>query len=163
MAPFWIQIGLIPITSCRWWRRTPDFQLERAVIGGACRWITTTDTWSYRPGHASWLRRDEWRAAFEDLMDEHLGEACEAIDGSADDLASLIGAEAFMVLTTCSALTRTPPRRCAMHAVSSLRLHQLLCPPSAAMTAPVMNEDSSLTRCTRVGAISSGVANRLMC
>ena len=85
-------------------------------------------------------------------MDEHLGEACEAIDG---DLATLIGAEAYMVLTTCSALTRTPLRRCAMHAVSSLRLHQLLCPPSAAMTAPVMNEDSSLTRCTRVGAISS--------
>jgi len=57
-------------------------------------------------GHAvegliNWLRREEWRTAFEDLMDEHLGEACEAIDGSADDLASLIGAEAFMVLWGC--------------------------------------------------------------
>jgi hypothetical protein len=57
-------------------------------------------------GHAvegliNWLRRAEWRAAFEDLMDEHLGEACEAIDGSADDLATLIGAETFMVLWGC--------------------------------------------------------------
>jgi len=57
-------------------------------------------------GHAvegliNWLRRDEWRGPFEDLMDEHLGEACEAIDGSADDLATLIGAETFMVLWGC--------------------------------------------------------------
>jgi hypothetical protein len=36
-------------------------------------------------GLVNWLGRDEWRAEFEDLMDQHLGEACEAIDGSADD------------------------------------------------------------------------------
>ena len=57
-------------------------------------------------GHAvegliKWLRRDEWHAAFEDLMDEHLGQACEAIDGSAGDLADLVGADAFMVLWGC--------------------------------------------------------------
>lgn len=52
-------------------------------------------------GLVNWLRRDEWRAPFEDLMDEHLGEACEAIDGSADDLAALIGADAYMVVWGC--------------------------------------------------------------
>jgi hypothetical protein len=57
-------------------------------------------------GHAvegliNWLRRPEWHAAFEALMDEHLGQACQAIDGSADDLANLVGADAFMVLWGC--------------------------------------------------------------
>lgn len=52
-------------------------------------------------GLINWLRRDEWRAAFEELMDEHLGQAYEAIDGSSDDLGSLIGGEAFMVLWGC--------------------------------------------------------------
>lgn len=52
-------------------------------------------------GLINWLRRDEWRAAFDDLMEEHLGQACDEIDGSIDDLSSLIGDEAFSVLWGC--------------------------------------------------------------
>ena len=58
-------------------------------------------------GHAvegliKWLRRDEWRAAFEDLMDEHLGDTCDEIDGSLDDLTSLLGSEAFIAVWGCA-------------------------------------------------------------
>ena len=52
-------------------------------------------------GLINWLRRDEWRGAFDDLMEEHLGQACDEIDGSIDDLSSLIGDEAFSVLWGC--------------------------------------------------------------
>jgi hypothetical protein len=40
-----------------------------------------------------WLRRDPWREAFEDLLEHHLGPACDQADIDIDDLAGLIGAD----------------------------------------------------------------------
>jgi hypothetical protein len=48
-----------------------------------------------------WLRRDEWREGFEDLLNLHFGSACAKADIEIDDLASLIGADVFMNLWGC--------------------------------------------------------------
>jgi hypothetical protein len=52
-------------------------------------------------GLMNWLERDEWRPAFEGLMEVHLGQACERIDGSAEDLSKLLDEQTVAVLWGC--------------------------------------------------------------
>ena len=49
-----------------------------------------------------WLRRDPWREAFEDVLERHLGPACDLADVEIDDLADLIGADMVAVLWGCA-------------------------------------------------------------
>jgi hypothetical protein len=49
-----------------------------------------------------WLRRDPWREAFEDLLEHHLGPACDQADIDIDDLAGLIGADMVATLWGCA-------------------------------------------------------------
>jgi len=51
-------------------------------------------------GLMKWLRREEWREAFEQLLDRHLGQAC-AKAGGRDELGDVIGGESFAVLWGC--------------------------------------------------------------
>ena len=53
-------------------------------------------------GLMRWLERDEWRAPFEDVVDEHFGDACETIDGSMDDLEKVIGVSYLATLWGCA-------------------------------------------------------------
>ncbi len=53
-------------------------------------------------GLMRWLERDEWRAPFEDVVDEHFGDACETIDGSMDDLEKIIGVSYLATLWGCA-------------------------------------------------------------
>lgn len=53
-------------------------------------------------GLMKWLRRDPWREAFEDVLERHLGPACDQADIEIDDLASLIGADMVAILWGCA-------------------------------------------------------------
>ena len=53
-------------------------------------------------GMMKWLRRDPWREAFEDVLERHLGPACDQADIEIDDLASLIGADMAATLWGCA-------------------------------------------------------------
>jgi hypothetical protein len=52
-------------------------------------------------GLMNWLERDEWRPAFDGLMEAHLGQACERIDGSPEDLSKLLDEQTLAVLWGC--------------------------------------------------------------
>jgi hypothetical protein len=52
-------------------------------------------------GLMKWLRREEWRDAFEQLLDRHLGRACAKADLVRDKLVAVIGGESFTVLWGC--------------------------------------------------------------
>ena len=53
-------------------------------------------------GLMKWLRRDPWREAFEELLERHLGPACDQADIDIDDLASLIDADMVATLWGCA-------------------------------------------------------------
>ena len=53
-------------------------------------------------GLMKWLRRDPWREAFEDVLERHLGPACDLADVEIDDLADLIGADMVAVSWGCA-------------------------------------------------------------
>jgi hypothetical protein len=52
-------------------------------------------------GLMKWLRREEWRDAFEQLLDRHLGRACAKAHLARDELVDVIGGESFTVLWGC--------------------------------------------------------------
>lgn len=52
-------------------------------------------------GLIKWVRRAEWRRAFDRALDRHLGPACTKADVSHDDLASVIGDDSFRMLWGC--------------------------------------------------------------
>jgi hypothetical protein len=49
-----------------------------------------------------WLHRDPWRQAFQDLLDRHLGLACDQAEIDIEDLADLIGDDMVSVLWGCA-------------------------------------------------------------
>ena len=53
-------------------------------------------------GLMKWLGRDEWRGLFEDLLEEHLKDACAVVDGGIDGLEALLGYDAASVLWGCA-------------------------------------------------------------
>ena len=53
-------------------------------------------------GVMKWVAREEWRPAFEDVLDEHFGRACEMADVDLDGLASLVGSDWLMTLLGCA-------------------------------------------------------------
>lgn len=53
-------------------------------------------------GVMKWVRREEWRSAFEEVLGEHLGAACERADIDPEDLPSLIGGHWFLTLWGCA-------------------------------------------------------------
>src|SRR5215212_4035744 len=53
-------------------------------------------------GLIKWLRHDEWRAAFEDTLAEHLEPACEHAGITADEIASVLGEDLFTMLWGCA-------------------------------------------------------------
>ena len=52
-------------------------------------------------GLMKWLRREEWHEPFEEMLDQHLGPACEAADIGLDELADLVGNYHASVLWGC--------------------------------------------------------------
>lgn len=52
-------------------------------------------------GLMKWLRRKEWRDAFEQLLDRHVGRACAKAHLARDELGDVIGGESFTVLWGC--------------------------------------------------------------
>lgn len=52
-------------------------------------------------GLMKWLRREEWRNAFNELLDRHLGASCAKADIAIDELPAIIGDQRFMVLWGC--------------------------------------------------------------
>jgi hypothetical protein len=53
-------------------------------------------------GLMKWLRRDEWRDAFAEVLDRHLARACAKADVEAEQLPSIIGEHWFMTLWGCA-------------------------------------------------------------
>ncbi|HKT19999.1 MAG TPA: hypothetical protein VJR47_18245 [Stellaceae bacterium] len=53
-------------------------------------------------GLMKWLNREEWREAFEEVLNWHLAAACTDADVSLDELPSLIGDDVFSVLWGCA-------------------------------------------------------------
>src|SRR5205809_6269954 len=53
-------------------------------------------------GLIKWTRRDEWRDAFSDLVNRHLGPACSGAEVNLEELADLIGDHWFRILWGCA-------------------------------------------------------------
>lgn len=53
-------------------------------------------------GLMKWLRRDEWRDAFDEVLARHLGPACDKADIEIDELSTHLGADWFMTLWGCA-------------------------------------------------------------
>jgi hypothetical protein len=53
-------------------------------------------------GLMKWVQREEWREAFSDLLDRHLGRACRSANIEPEDLASLIDDRDFGTLWGCA-------------------------------------------------------------
>jgi len=53
-------------------------------------------------GLMKWLRRDEWREAFAEVLDHHLLPACSKADVTVEKLPSIIGEHWFMILSGCA-------------------------------------------------------------
>ena len=53
-------------------------------------------------GLMKWLRPDEWRAAFAEVLDRHLGGACAKAGVEAEQLPSIIGEHWFTNLWGCA-------------------------------------------------------------
>ena len=49
-----------------------------------------------------WIKRDPWSDAFRDVLDRHLGPACEKADIEIDELADIVGAEWVATLWGCA-------------------------------------------------------------
>jgi hypothetical protein len=53
-------------------------------------------------GLIKWLRHDEWRAAFENTLAEHLEPACDEAGITPDEIASVLGEDLFLMLWGCA-------------------------------------------------------------
>ena len=53
-------------------------------------------------GVIKWLRRDEWREAFTDVLERHLKPACSKWDLAIEELPSVIGEDWYMNLWGCA-------------------------------------------------------------
>ena len=53
-------------------------------------------------GLLKWLGREEWRGAFEEVLHQHLGPACEAAGIEFDEIAGILGDHHFMMLWACA-------------------------------------------------------------
>jgi hypothetical protein len=53
-------------------------------------------------GLMKWLRRDEWREAFTDVLEKHLEPACSKWDLASEELPSVIGEDWYMNLWGCA-------------------------------------------------------------
>src|ERR1700730_7342686 len=54
-------------------------------------------------GLMKWLHRDEWRDAFEDLLETHVLAACKSVDLEADEAISTLGEDYFLSTVFCAA------------------------------------------------------------
>ncbi len=52
-------------------------------------------------GLMKWLRREEWRGVFDELLDRHLGRACVKAGIAIDELPDVVGEHHSSVLWTC--------------------------------------------------------------
>jgi len=55
----------------------------------------------YLTGLLKWLKRPEWAEAFHEVLEDHVGGVCNAVDIEFGDLEDLLGDEAFLVLGAC--------------------------------------------------------------
>ncbi len=55
----------------------------------------------YLTGLLKWLKRPEWAEAFHEVLQDHVGGVCNAVDIEFGDLEDLLGDEAFLVLGAC--------------------------------------------------------------
>ena len=53
-------------------------------------------------GLLKWLEREEWRGAFEEVLHQHLGPACETSGIEFDEIAGVLGDHHFMMLWACA-------------------------------------------------------------
>ncbi len=53
-------------------------------------------------GLMKWLRRNEWRGAFDEVLDRHLARACTTADVEIEQLPTIIGEHWFMTLWGCA-------------------------------------------------------------
>jgi hypothetical protein len=53
-------------------------------------------------GLIKWLGREEWRGPFEEVLDQHLGPACETAGIEFDEIAEILGDHHFMMLWACA-------------------------------------------------------------
>jgi len=53
-------------------------------------------------GLIKWLGREEWRSSFEEVLNQHLGPACETTGIGLDELAESLGNHEFMMLWACA-------------------------------------------------------------
>ena len=53
-------------------------------------------------GLLKWLRREEWHGAFEEVLHQHLGPACETADIEFDEIAGVLGDHHFVMLWACA-------------------------------------------------------------
>jgi hypothetical protein len=53
-------------------------------------------------GLIKWVRRDEWRAAFEDVFQRHVGHACRGAGIELDKLAEIVGDHGVSNLWGCA-------------------------------------------------------------
>jgi len=53
-------------------------------------------------GLLKWLEREEWRGAFEEVLHQHMGPACETAGIEFDEIAGVLGDHHFMMLWACA-------------------------------------------------------------
>jgi len=53
-------------------------------------------------GLIKWVRRDEWRGAFEDVFQRHVGHACRGAGIELDELAEIVGDHGVSNLWGCA-------------------------------------------------------------
>ena len=53
-------------------------------------------------GLIKWLGREEWRGSFEEVLNQHLGPACETAGIEFDEIAEILGDHQFMMLWACA-------------------------------------------------------------
>ena len=53
-------------------------------------------------GLIKWLGREEWRSSFEEVLNQHLGPACETAGIGLDEITEILGDHEFMMLWACA-------------------------------------------------------------
>jgi hypothetical protein len=53
-------------------------------------------------GLIKWLGREEWRGPFQEVLNQHLGSACETAGIEFDEIAEILGDHHFMMLWACA-------------------------------------------------------------
>ena len=65
-------------------------------------------------GLIKWLGREEWRGSFEEVLNQHLGPACDSAGIEFGEIAEILGDHHFMMLWACVAVERPAPRNPAL-------------------------------------------------